>query len=279
MQAQTAERAFETYVEEILLDTDGWKSGSNAEWDKERALFPVQAFAFLQHTQSKLWAEMKSLHAIGLEPLLLTTLVKELDTKGSLHVLRHGFKFYGKTFRVAYFKPAHGANSEVLELFAKNLLTVTRQVPCHPGDNRTLDMVLAVNGLPVATIELKNPGTGQNWRHAVRQYQNDRDPRAPLFEFKKRALVHFAADPDEVYMTTRLAGEKTFFLPFNRGSHPGQIICGAGNPQHKSGYRTGYFWEDVLQFESFLDILGHFMFVEKKEEKIDDGRGGYRWGD
>ncbi len=274
--SQTNERAFETYVEEILLTRGGWKSGSNAEWDKERALFPAQVFAFIQDTQAKLWAEMKALHASGLEALLLTTLVKELDAKGSLHVLRHGFKFYGKTFRLAYFKPAHGANYEVLEQFGKNQLTVTRQVACHPGDNRTLDMVLAVNGLPVATIELKNPGTGQNWRHAVRQYKEDRDPRAPLFEFKKRALVHFAADPDEVHMTTRLAGEKTQFLPFNRGSHPGQIICGAGNPQHPSGYRTGYFWEDVLQFESFLDILGHFLFLEKEEEKQDDGRGGQR---
>ena len=273
---QTNECAFETYVEEILLTQGGWKSGSNAEWDKERALFPAQVFAFIQETQPKLWAEMKGLHVDGLEALLLASLIKELDAKGSLHVLRHGFKFYGKTFRLAYFKPAHGANYEVLELFAKNRLTVTRQVPCHPGDNRTLDMVLAVNGLPVATIELKNPWTGQNWRNAVRQYKEDRDPRSPLFDFKKRALVHFAADPDEVHMTTRLAGEKTHFLPFNRGSHPGQIICGAGNPVHPSGYRTGYFWEEVLGFDSFLDILGHFMFLEKKEEKVDDGRGGHR---
>lgn len=157
--------------------------------DKERALFPAQVFAFLQETQLKLWDDMRALHAAGLEMLLLSTLVKELETKGSLFVLRHGFKFYGKTFRVAYFKPAHGANDEVLMLFAKNHLTVTRQVPCHPSDNRTLDMVLAVNGLPVATIELKNPGTGQNWRQAVRQYKEDRDPRAPLFDFKKRALA------------------------------------------------------------------------------------------
>lgn len=275
--SQTNEKAFETYVEEILLTKGGWKSGSNGEWDKERALFPARVFAFIQDTQSKLWAEMKTLHAAGLEALLLNTLVKELDAKGSLHVLRHGFKFYGKTIRLAYFKPAHGANYEVMDLFAKNRLTVTRQVPCHPGDNRTLDMVLAVNGLPVATIELKNPGTGQNWRNAVRQFKEDRDPRAPLFEFKKRALVHFAADPDEIHMNTRLAGEKTYFLPFNRGSHPGRIICGAGNPQHESGYRTGYFWEDVLQSKSFLDILGHFIFLEKKEEKVDDGRGGHRW--
>jgi type I restriction enzyme R subunit len=275
--SQTTERAFETYVEEILLMRGGWKSGSNAEWDKERALFPAQIFAFLQETQSKLWAEMKGLHAGGLEPLLLGTLVKELETKGSLHVLRHGFKFYGKTFQLAYFKPAHGANFEVIDLFNKNRLTITRQVPCHPGDNCTTDLVLAVNGLPVCTVELKNPGTGQNWRHAVRQYREDRDPRAPMFDFKKRALVHFAADPDEVCMSTRLARERTHFLPFNRGNHPGQIICGAGNPQHSSGYRTGYFWEEVLQSDSFLDILGHFMFLEKKEEKEDDGRGGYRW--
>lgn len=277
MPSQTNERAFETYVEEILLARGGWKSGSNVEWDKDRALFPAQVFAFIADTQPKLWAEMQALHAAGLEALLLNSLVKELDAKGSLHVLRHGFKFYGKTFRLAYFKPAHGANYEVLEQFGKNRLTVTRQVPCHPNDNRTLDMALAVNGLPVSTIELKNPGTGQNWRNAVRQYKEDRDPRAPLFDFKKRALVHFAADSEEVRMTTRLAGEKTHFLPFNRGSHPGQIICGAGNPQHESGYRTGYFWQEVLQFESFLDILGHFMFLEKKEEKVDDGRGGHRW--
>ena len=274
--SQSTEKAFETYAEEVLVTKGRWKRGSNAEWDKERALFPARIFAFLQETQPKLWAEMKGQHADGLEPLLLNTLVKELEAKGSLDVLRHGFKFYGKTFRLAYFKPAHGANFDVLELFSKNQLTVTRQVPCHPGDQRALDMALAVNGLPVATIELKNPGTGQTWRHAVRQYMEDRDPRAPLFDFKKRALVHFAADPDEIHMTTRLAGEKTFFLPFNQGSHPGQIICGAGNPRHDSGHRTGYFWEEVLQFESFLDILGHFLFLEKKEEKADDGRGGQR---
>ena len=107
--SQTNERAFETYVEEILLTRGGWKPGRDAEWDKDRALFPAQVFAFIQDTQPKLWAEMKALHAAGLEELLLGTLVKELDAKGSLHVLRHGFKFYGKTFRLAYFKPAHGA--------------------------------------------------------------------------------------------------------------------------------------------------------------------------
>ncbi|WP_330508570.1 type I restriction endonuclease [Pseudomonas putida] len=276
MPAQTTERAFEFHVENTLLQQGGWQSGTNSEWDKARALFPARVLDFIETTQPKLWADMATLHADNLKPMLLEALVKELEIKGSLHVLRHGFKFYGKLFRLAYFKPAHDLSPDVLALYAHNQLTVTRQVSCHLGDHSTVDIVLAVNGLPVATIELKNPGTHQSWRHAVKQYQNDRDPRAPLFDFKKRALVHFAADPDEVWMTTRLSKEKTFFLPFNRGSHPGQIQCGAGNPQHTSGYRTGYFWQDTLQRDSFLDILGNFLFIEKEEQKVDDGRGGKR---
>lgn len=273
---QTNEKAFEAYVQTILLTQAGWATGNKEEWDVERALFPAYIFASLQDTQPTSWEQMRVLHGAGLENLLINTLVKELDLKGTLHILRHGFKFYGKTFRLAYFKPAHGLNYETLALFGKNRLTVTRQVPCHPGKNDTVDLLFAVNGLPVATCELKNPGTRQNWRHAVKQYREDRNPRAPLFQFKSRALVHFAADPDEVHMTTCLRGEATHFLPFNRGSHPGEVQCGAGNPQHPSGYRTGYFWEEVLQSDSFLDILGHFMFLEKKEEKVDDGKGGKR---
>lgn len=271
--AYTTEKAFETHLAQMLTQ-GGWLSGAVGEWDKARALFPARVLAFIQATQPKLWAEMSAQHGSHLQPLLVDALGKELNIKGSLHVLRHGFKCYGKLFRLAYFKPAHALSPDVLALYAHNQLTVTRQVPCHPNDHATTDIVLAVNGLPVATIELKNPGTHQTWRHAVRQYQTDRDPRAPLFDFKKRALVHFAADTDEVWMTTRLAKEKTFFLPFNRGSHPGQIQCGAGNPQHPSGYRSGYFWQETLQRDSFMDILGHFLFIEKDEQKVDDGRGG-----
>jgi type I restriction enzyme R subunit len=274
--SQATERAFESYVETIVLGQAGWQRGSVAEWDVERALFPGRVTSFLEETQATLWEQMRGLHGAGLEALVVNTLAKELDLKGTLHVLRHGFKFYGKTFRLAWFKPSHGLNDEVLALYARNRLTVTRQVPCHPSRGDTVDLLLSLNGVPIATIELKNPGTGQSWRNAVRQYQTDRDHRAPLFSFKTRALVHFAADPDEVHMTTRLRGDKTVFLPFNRGSHPGEVQCGAGNPQHPSGYRTGYFWEEVLQRDSILDILGHFMFIEKTEERVDDGNGGQR---
>ena len=181
MPTQTTERVFETYVEEILREKAGWRQGDRSEWDKERALFPTRVVSFLQATQEKLWNEMEVLHGAGLESLLINALAKELDVKGALHVLRHGFKFYGKTFRLAYFKPAHGLNFDVLELYGKNVLTLTRQIPCHPNDGCTVDMLFAVNGVPVATCELKNPGTGQTWRHAVKQYKEDRDPRdAPV---------------------------------------------------------------------------------------------------
>ena len=270
------EHAFECHVEETLLRQGGWRRIPNAGWDAERALFPARICAFLEATQPELWAQMRALHAAGLESLLVDALARELDLKGTLHVLRHGFKFYGKIFRMAWFKPAHALNEEVLALYGKNELTITRQAPCHPKKRDTVDLLFALNGLPVATCELKNPGTGQSWRHAVRQYREDRDPRAPLFRFKTRALVHFAADPDEVHMSTRIAGAQTRFLPFNRGSHPGEVRCGAGNPQHPSGYRTGYFWEEVLERERFLDVLGHFMFVETKDEKVDDGKGRAR---
>ena len=117
MSDQTNERAFETHVEETLLGASGWQRGANAEWDVERALFPVQVCSFLEATQPRLWSDMRTLHGDGLETLLLASLVKELDLKGTLHVLRHGFKFYGKTFRLATFKPAHGLNDEVLSLY------------------------------------------------------------------------------------------------------------------------------------------------------------------
>jgi len=217
---------------------------------------------------------MEKFHGSELPAKLIDTLLKERDTKGTLHIVRHGFKFYGKTFKLAFFKPAHGLVKETIELFNKNQLHVTRQVACHLTDSSTVDMVLSLNGIPIATMELKNPATGQTWKHAVAQYKSDRDSRAPLFQFKKGAIVHFAVDPDEVHMATRLNGEKTFFLPFNRGSAPGEIECGKGNPQHPSGHRTGYFWEDILEKESFLNIIGSFIFLEISEETVDDGEGG-----
>ncbi|HRW97872.1 MAG: type I restriction endonuclease subunit R [Lewinellaceae bacterium] len=269
----TTEQAFEAYIEEVLLTQGGWTQGTNKEFDRKNGFFTDRVLSFIQSSQQELYQQMLKLHGQELDAKILDTLVKERNLKGTLHILRHGFKFFGKTFQMAYFKPAHQLNPEILERYQKNQLTVTRQVPCHTSSHDTMDLVFSINGLPVATCELKNPATGQNWKHAVVQYRKDRDWRMPLFKFKSGAVVHFAADTDEVHMSTHLRGEKTFFLPFNRGSHPGEIQCGAGNPQHPSGHRTGYFWEEVLQRDSFLEIIGSFMFIETKEETTTDEYG------
>ncbi len=270
MSAQTTEQAFESNVASMLAEA-GWVPVEPGEWDAERALFPDRVLSFIRSTQPELWESAEKTHGAELQNRVIERLCRELDLKGTLEVLRHGFKFVGKTFRLAYFKPAHGLNPDALTLFEMNELTVTRQARCHPGKNHTIDLLFALNGVPVATCELKNPMTGQTWQHAVSQYRTDREPNAPLFRFGKRALVHFAADPDEVHMTTRLAKGDTRFLPFNRGSAPGQVECGAGNPAHPSGYRTGYFWGEVLQRDRFLDIVGSYMFTERREEKVVDG--------
>ncbi|WP_420627025.1 type I restriction endonuclease subunit R [Candidatus Poriferisodalis sp.] len=272
MSVQTSEHAFESTVESMLGQA-GWISVPATEWDVDRALFPNRLMAFLRMTQPELWEQAEAVHGAELEARILERLGKELDLKGTLEVLRHGFKFVGKVFRLAYFKPVHGLNPDALALFDANELTVTRQARCHPGKNDTVDLLFALNGVPVATCELKNPMTGQSWQHAVSQYCTDREPNAPLFRFSKRALVHFAADPDEVHMTTRLAKGDTRFLPFNRGSHPGEVHCGKGNPQHELGYRTDYFWQGVLERDRFLDIIGSFMFTERREEKVVGDKG------
>ena len=275
MTAQTTEKAFETVVESMLAD-GGWTVGDRGEWDVDLALFPGRVLSFVRGDEPEMWAQMVAQLGDRLETQIVGQLVRELALKGTLEVLRHGFKFYGKTFRVARFRPAHGLNPDAVQRFERNELTVTRQVRCHPAKQDTVDMVFALNGVPVATCELKNPMTHQSWRDAVEQYRSDRDHNAPLFRFGQRTLVHFAADTDEVHMATRLAGAKTRFLPFNRGSRPGGVGCGAGNPTHPSGYRSGYFWQEVLERDRFLDIVGSYIFTERRDEKVYDTDGKAR---
>jgi type I restriction enzyme R subunit len=193
--------------------------------------------------------------------VVLDHLVKELDTKGMLKVLRQGFKCYGKKLRVAVFAPSNTLNPDTLALYEKNVLSVTRQLFYGESHAKSLDLVLFLNGLPIATVELKNPLSGQTVEDAKRQYKKDRDPRELLFDFKKRTLVHFAVDQDQVAMATRLSGDKTHFLPFNLGDQGH-----AGNPPAADGgYRTAYLWREVWQRDSLLDILGRFMHLQEGE--------------
>lgn len=264
------EQSFEAYIEETMHNAN-WNKVANSEFEAELALFPAQVIDFIKRSQARLWSDLERLNGALLPEQLIKALIKERNNKGTLHIMRHGFKFQGKILHLAYYKPAHSMSSETLRLYAANRFQVCRQVFYHPTQQQSLDMVLAINGIPLATIEIKNPGTGQNWRKAIKQYQEDRDPASPLLSFKRGALVHFAVDPDEVYMCTHLKKDKSFFLPFNRGSKPQETDCGAGNPLHPSGHRTAYLWEEVLQPDSLLEILGNFIFTEdegKKKETI-----------
>jgi type I restriction enzyme R subunit len=192
-----------------------------------------------------------------------------MDREGSLATIRHGFKCFGKTLRVAYFKAAHELNPELESLYAANRVGITRQLHFSNSCEKSLDVTLSVNGIPVASVELKNAMTGQTVENALRQYRTDRDPREPIFEFKRRMLVHFAADTDTVFMTTRLAGTATHFLPFNKGCDGG-----AGNPPDPKGrsYRTAYLWEEVLHRDSLLDLLARFVHLQVEEKRDDHGR-------
>lgn len=265
------ERDFETAIQAGLTRGGGYQKRRPNTFDEARALFPDDIVGFLKDSQSAKWQSLRALLGPRTATTVLDGLSKELDFKGTLHVLRHGFKCYGKTLRMAYFRPNTTMNPEAARNYAKNRLTITRQVSFisamkkADGKNRrcVIDVTLAVNGIPVVTAELKNPLTGQRAAHAVVQYKDDRDGRDLLFAFKRRALVHFAVDPDEVWMTTRLRGKETHFLPFNRGNDHG-----AGNPPVEGNWRSHYLWDEVLQADSLLEILQRFMHLEVKEKQV-----------
>ena len=168
-----------------------------------------------------------------------------------------------------FFRPAHGLNPELEARYQANRLGLTRQLHFSPKSEKSLDVVLSVNGIPVVTLELKNPLSGQTAANAIHQYRHDRDPREPIFVFAKRSLVHFAVDTEEAHMATRLAGSSTYFLPFNRG-----MDGGAGNPPDREGrnYKTAYLWEEVLARDSLLDLLARFLHLDVEEKTTDEGK-------
>lgn len=258
------ERAFEAAIENHLVTKAGYAQGDPTAFDRERAIFPAEFVAFVRETQPEVWQALEKLHGTSTETVILDDFTKALDGHaGALQVIRHGFKCFGKLIRVAYFAPAHGMNPESQRLYEANRLTITRQVKYSTKHENSIDLVLSLNGIPIATAELKNPMSGQNAEHAKHQYKADRDPRERIFEFKRRSLVHFAVDPDVVWMTTQLSGNRTFFLPFNKGNG-----TGAGNPDNPSGYKTAYLWEEVWQRDSLLDILGRFVHLQVEEKTV-----------
>ena len=273
---QTREEAFEREIAEYL-GAHGWEySPSDDGYDKTRALWPEDVFWWLETTQPEEFAKVVRLGTPAEEAdreALLNHLVRRLDSPasaggGMLNMLRRKFSYTrGATahFKMCQFAPATRLNPKVTKDYESVRLRVVRQVHFSParGDNRSIDLVFFVNGLPVATQELKS-FFKQQWRTAVKQYQQDRDPKGqPLLGFGTRALVHFAVDDDEVWMTTKLAGAKTYFLPFNRGHKDGA----KGNPANPGGAATAYLWTEVLQRHAWLYILGSLMFLRHDSDE------------
>jgi type I restriction enzyme, R subunit len=262
------EGAFETVIESHLL-ANSYVGVSRNGFDRERAIFPETVLAFIRETQPKEWDKLEGLHGAKTAEQVLTDLCKWMDTYGSLATLRHGFKCYGRTLRIAFFKAAHELNPELETRYRANRLGITRQLHFSPRSEASLDVTISLNGIPVITLELKNALTGQTVENALWQYRHDRDPREVIFEFKRRTLVHFAVDTEAVFMTTRLAGTASHFLPFNRGCNGG-----AGNPPDPAGksYRTAYLWEEVLRRDSLLDLLARFVHLQVEEKRDEQGR-------
>ena len=265
------ETDFENAIEYGLIASGGYAKGDPKAFDPVTALFPDDVMAFIRDSQPVRLAQLEAMLKDRTAATIIDSLTKELASKGTLGVLRHGFKCYGKELRLAYFQPNSAMNREAAARFATNRLTVTRQVRFKSDvlkQDCILDVVLAVNGLPVVTAELKNPQTGQRAEDARKQYMTVRDGRDPIFRFKERTLVHFAVDPDEAWMATELKGTDTFFLPFNRGHNHG-----AGNPAVLGNWKTHYLWDDVLARDSLLDILQRFMHLDVSERRVETPTG------
>ncbi|MBM81272.1 MAG: type I restriction endonuclease subunit R [Planctomycetaceae bacterium] len=249
----------------------GWLySEKDAEdYDRRLALFPSDVLAWVQATQPDAWDILVKNHGDSAGETLLNRLRDSLKQSGTLHVLRNGFDVLGvrSEVRVAQFKPAMAMNPDIIDRYEANRLRVVRQVRYSLHNENSIDLVLFLNGIPVATAELKTDFT-QSVHDAIDQYRHDRIPNPkgqspePLLSFPNGALVHFAVSSSEVWMTTKLAGPKTSFLPFNQGNDGGQ-----GNPANASGHPTAYLWEQVWQRDSWLDILGRYLVAEKNDKK------------
>ncbi len=244
----------------------GYRGRKPEDYERMLCLLPRDVVDFVLATQPREWEKLAQHHGAAVKDQFLKRLAAEIERRGALDVLRSGIKDSGVKFRLAYFRPASGLNEETRRLHAANLFSVIRQIRYSTRNENCLDLVLFLNGLPVFTAELKNPLSGQDVEDAIRQYKTCRDPREPLLAYG-RCLAHFAVDPDLVYVTTRLAGPKTRFLPFNQGKYGG-----AGNPPvppTRSGYATAYLWDETWARDSVLDLVRQFIH----EVEGEDGKG------
>lgn len=256
MRSKTDENAFETHIKESLLNHN-FTEGENKNFNKDFAIDEKIFWEFLQNTQEK---ELKKLEKnLQYKEIILQRLDRVIKRDGVIKVLKKGLNIEDAHFKFFFVSPLASSGEEIRKKFDSNVFSFTRQVTFSKSDPKLrLDMVLFLNGLPLITMELKNPWMGQNAIvHGIKQYKEDRDPKEPLLNFG-RCLVHFAVDFDEIYMTTKLEKNNTKFLPFNKGNN-----FGAGNPPNPNGHKTAYLWEEIFSKKSLANIIQHFVRRDK----------------
>ena len=267
------EKAFEEDICQHLGE-HGWiyEHPASEHYNRELALYGIDLKVWVQEAFPKAWESLQKKYGSQAKGHLLKNVRRELNQKGTFDAIRQGVGILGlgSDLKLAEFKPTFGLNQDILKRYQANRLRVVRQVKYSLYNGNCIDLVLFLNGIPVATVELKTENT-QSVEDAVYQYKKDRKPKSvdqklePLLAFPYGALVHFAVSNREVHMTTKLEGCKTFFLPFNQGSNPGSKDCGAGNPL-RDGHQTAYLWEDVWERESWLEILGRYLTTERNQK-------------
>jgi type I restriction enzyme R subunit len=272
------EIVFEQDIVKALV-AGGYVEGEPEKYDAEQGLYPEDLIRYLTATQPEMVDKIRQKQgADKADQDICREVSRAIDAQGCLHSLRRGVEYVGAKFSLAQFKPDNTSNAKIMQHYAANILRVVRQVRYSPfhqemkeaGEKGSgiIDLVIFLNGIPIATLELKTDFT-QSVQHAIEQYKKDRKPFnvvarkvEPLLAFNRRSLVHFAVSNEEVYMTTKLAGENTYFLPFNKGNGDA-----SGNPPNPEGYATAYLWNEVLQKETLLRIIGRFMHLVDKDEK------------
>ena len=258
------ERQFQIEIVAHLLN-NGWIEGDSKAYDKELGLYRSDLLEYIKTTQPTPYLKMQNREGAKTDEVLCRHIAKEMDRHGSLHYLRHEIKYIGSKFKLCQFRPEL-YNAETQKRYDANILRVVQEVTTLNGKAR-IDLVLFLNGVPLVTLELKTDFT-QTVQDAIEQYKKDRLPKSDiLFAFKKRVLVHFAVSNDEVYMTSKLAGRQTHFLPFNKGKED----ASAGNPHNPNGYATSYLWEEVLQRDSLLNIIAKYVHLESKDAEDHQG--------
>ena len=263
----TTEKRFESDIESFFLSPKGGYTKNTDTYNAKHALYTDTLIRFVKKTQPKDWKRFEMQNSTAPEEKFLRAFQNACDMDGLLSVLRNGFKHRGIAFHVCFFKPESTLSDNALNLYAANEITLNRQWYYSADCKKSVDMVIAVNGIPVFAFELKNQYTGQNIENAKRQWMYDRDERENCFRFNNRILAFFCVDHLEVCMTTKLAGKNTFFLPFNQGSNGSGKNGGKGNPPNPDGYPTAYLWENVFQKDSMMDILQKFISLKTSEDK------------